>query len=122
MSVTPAGGEHLPLAKLLRLVGLGVRGRRAVIGVQQVRQAAQRGKLHLAIAASDASHNSMDKALPLLRARNVRVVLGPSSAELGSAVGREKTAMVGIIDAGLAKGIRALELSAPPDDREEGAG
>ena len=95
-------------AKILRLIGLGVRGRGAVIGVEQVRQAAQRGKLHLAIAAGDASGNSMDKVLPLLRARNVKVVTLRSAQELGSAVGREKTAVVGITDRRLADGIRAL--------------
>jgi len=35
--------------KVLGLVGLGIRGRRAVVGVQQVRDAARRGKLKLAL-------------------------------------------------------------------------
>lgn len=109
-------------AKLLRLVGLGVRGRGAVVGVEQVREAVRRGKLHLAIAAADASSNSKDKVLPLLRARGARVIEVPSAAELGAAVGREKTAIVGIVDVRLADGIRALGSSAPADDRamEEG--
>ena len=47
--------------KLLGLIGLGVRGRGAVVGVQRVRDAAKRGKLHLAIAAPDASNNSLAK-------------------------------------------------------------
>ena len=58
--------------KVLGLVGLGIRGRRAVVGVQQVRDAARRGKLKLALVAGDASKNSMDKVVPLLTARGWR--------------------------------------------------
>ncbi|HEX9248844.1 MAG TPA: hypothetical protein VF856_05060, partial [Gemmatimonadaceae bacterium] len=57
--------------KLLGLIGLGVRGRGAIIGVERVRDAARRGKLFLAIAAPDASSNSLDKVLPLLQARGI---------------------------------------------------
>lgn len=117
-----AGGSDAVGAKLLRLVGLGVRGRGAIVGVEQVREAARRGKLHLAIAASDASGNSMDKVAPLLRARGIAMITGPSAVRLGAAVGREKTAMVGIVDSRLAAGIRALGESAPPGDRKEDAG
>ncbi len=94
--------------KLLRLVGLGVRGRLAVVGVQQVRDAVTRGKLVLAVIAPDASHNSLDKVVPLLTARRIRVIEGASSAELGAAVGREATAVVGITDSQLARGIQAI--------------
>ena len=108
--------------KLLGLIGLGVRGRGAIVGVQQVREAAKRGKLHLAIAAPDASDNSLNKVLPLLRARGVPIVEGPSGAELGGAAGRETTAVIGIVDRGLAKGIRALSLTLLPDGRKEELG
>jgi ribosomal protein L7Ae-like RNA K-turn-binding protein len=104
---------------LLGLIGLGVRGRGAIVGVQQVREAAKRGKLQLAIAAPDASVNSLDKVLPLLRARGILVLAGPSAAELGSAAGRETTAVIGIVDRGLAKGIRALSSTPMPDGRKE---
>jgi ribosomal protein L7Ae-like RNA K-turn-binding protein len=63
-----------------------------VVGVEQVRAAATSGKLKLAIVAPDASRHSLDKVLPLLAARRVYVVQGPSAAELGAAVGREATA------------------------------
>jgi len=98
--------------RLLGLLGLGARGRGAVIGVEQVREAAKRGKLLLAIAAPDASSNSLDKVLPLLKAREIPVFSAPSARELGNAVGRDSTTVVGIVDRGLAKGIRALSLSA----------
>ncbi|MEO8911195.1 MAG: ribosomal L7Ae/L30e/S12e/Gadd45 family protein [Gemmatimonadaceae bacterium] len=105
--------------KVLGLVGLGVRGRGAIVGVQQVREAAKRGKLLLAIAAPDASSNSLDKVLPLLRARGILVLAGPSAAELGSAAGRETTVVIGIVDRGLANGIRALSSTPMPDGRKE---
>ena len=108
--------------KLLGLIGLGVRGRGAIVGVQQVREAARRGKLHLAIAAPDASTNSLNKVLPLLRARGVPVLEGPGAAELGSAAGRETTTVIGIVDRGLAKGIQALSLTLLPDGRKEELG
>lgn len=115
-------GEKQAAVKLLRLVGLGVRGRGAIVGVEQVREAARRGKLHLAVAASDAARNSIEKVAPLLKARGIAIMTGPSAAELGAAVGREKAAVVGIVDSRLAAGIRALRESAPPGDREEDAG
>ncbi|MFL5605744.1 MAG: L7Ae/L30e/S12e/Gadd45 family ribosomal protein [Gemmatimonadaceae bacterium] len=94
--------------RLLRLVGLGVRGRGAVIGVEQVREGAKKNKVAYAIVAMDASRHSLDKVIPLLNARRVRFIEVPSAAELGGAVGRETTAVVGIVDRQLAKGIREL--------------
>ena len=111
--------EPAQTRKLLGLIGLGVRGRGAIVGVQGVRDAAKRGKLQLAIAAPDASINSLNKVLPLLRARGITVLEGPSAAELGSAAGRESTAVIGIVDRGLAKGIRALGSTPMLDGRKE---
>ena len=99
--------------RMLRMVGLGVRSRGAVVGVEQVRDAAKRGKLALAVVASDASQHSLSKVIPLLVARRVRVVHAPSASELGRAVGRDQAAAVGIVDRQLAQGIRELMDSAP---------
>lgn len=92
--------------KVLGLVGLGIRGRRAVVGVQQVRDAARRGKLKLALVAGDASKNSIDKVVPLLTAREVAMIGGFTAGELGGACGREAVSVIGVLDAGLAKGMR----------------
>lgn len=100
-------------AKLLRLLGVGMNGRLVVVGVQMVRDAAQRGKLQLAVIAPDASSNSLDKVVPMLRAKRIRMIEAPSAAELGAAVGRESTAAVGVVDPQLARGVRALVESAP---------
>ena len=98
--------------KVLGLAGLGVRGRLAVIGVERVREAAQKRTLKLAIVARDASKNSLDKIVPLLEAKRVRILDGISAADLGAAVGRDATAVIGIVDAQLAKGIRGVVDSA----------
>ena len=50
------------------------------------------------------------------------VVAGPPAVELGSAAGRETTAVIGIVDKGLAKGIRALSLEPLVAVREEDVG
>lgn len=95
-------------SRLFRLLGLGVRGRGAVVGVQQVREAARKNKVHLAVVAQDASSNSLEKIVPLLNARRVRFIEVPSAAELGAAVGRDHTAVVGIVDRELAAGARRV--------------
>jgi ribosomal protein L7Ae-like RNA K-turn-binding protein len=100
--------------KVLGLVGLGARGRLVVIGVEQVRLAAQKGTVQLAIVAQDVSRHSLEKVVPVLRARRVEVVEWPSAAELGGAVGRETTAAIGIVDQALAHGIRGAVAGAPP--------
>lgn len=115
--------------KLLGLVGLGVRARNAVVGVDRVRDAARRNKLRIAIVAPDASRHSLDKVLPLLRARRVPVIEGPTAAALGAAVGKETAAAVGITDSDLAAGVRRLvgltgraeRKSGPPRARQEGS-
>ncbi|HEY9449990.1 MAG TPA: ribosomal L7Ae/L30e/S12e/Gadd45 family protein [Gemmatimonadaceae bacterium] len=106
--------------KLLGLLGLGLRARTAVVGVEQVRSAAKKGRLRLAVVAPDASQNSLDKVLPLLRAKRVRVIEGPSASVLGAAVGRNATAAVGIVDHDLARGIRAIADQGPAGAQQEG--
>jgi ribosomal protein L7Ae-like RNA K-turn-binding protein len=99
--------------KVAGLLGLGARGRLVVVGVERVREAAKRGKVFVAIVAPDVSRQSKDKMLPLLTARQIEIVEGPSASALGAAVGRESTAVVGIVDRDLARGIRAAWTPAP---------
>ncbi len=95
-------------ARLLRLIGLGVRSRGVIVGVEQVREAVKKNKVAYAVVAVNASQHSLDKVVPLLNARRVRFVEVPSAAELGGVAGRETTAVVGVVDRQLAKGIREL--------------
>ena len=93
------------LPRVLRLLGLGVRSRGAVVGVNQVRDATKQDKVFLAVIAADASVNSLDKIVPLLTARRVSFIEVPSAHQLGAAVGRDQTAVVGVVDRQLAAGI-----------------
>ena len=112
--------EDITRRKLASLLGLGMRGRLVVVGVENVRAAAQRNKLFYAVVAPDASRNSLEKVVPLLNARRVRFVEVEGASELGAAVGKTSTAVVGIVDETLARGIRELVEgpSAPRIERE----
>jgi ribosomal protein L7Ae-like RNA K-turn-binding protein len=105
--------------RMLRLLGLGVRSRGVVVGVSQVREAAKRDKVFFAVVATDVSSNSLDKVVPLLNGRRVKFVEVPSAAELGAAVGRVETAVVGIVDQQLAAGVSALVTSGSSGATEE---
>lgn len=107
--------------KVLGLVGLGLRGRLAVVGVQQVRDAAKRGSLKVALVAGDASQNSLDKVTNLLKARSVPVIGEFSASELGAVAGRDAVAVVGVTNAGLAKGIMTA-IPAAGNESEESVG
>ncbi len=100
--------------KVLGLVGLGARGRLVVIGAEQVRLAVQKGNVQLAIVAQDVSRHSLEKVVPVLKARRIEMMEWPSAAELGGAVGRETTAAIGIVDQALAHGIRGAVAGALP--------
>ena len=93
---------------MLALLGLGIRGRLAVVGVERVREAAHGGSLRFAVIARDASANSREKVERLLVAKSVPVAMVASAAVLGQVAGREATTVIGVVDAELAKGIRAL--------------
>ena len=107
--------DRVTTQRLLGLVGLGMRARGVVVGVERVRDAAKKEKLAFAIVAPDASRNSVEKVVPLLRARRINFVEGPTAAELGAAVGKEQTAIVGVIDRQLARGMRELLRSSLRD-------
>jgi ribosomal protein L7Ae-like RNA K-turn-binding protein len=99
--------------KVAGLLGLGVRSRGAVVGVDRVRDAAKRGRLYFAVVAPDASRNSLDKVVPLLSARRIRYVEGPGASVLGAVAGRDATAVIGVVDPQLARGIRKIVESGP---------
>jgi ribosomal protein L7Ae-like RNA K-turn-binding protein len=109
VSVTDAPAGAVPEVvrrKVLGLVGLGVRGRLAVVGAEQVREATRKGTVSLALVAQDVSRHTLDKVVPILRAKQVLILEWPSAAELGAVVGRDSTAAIGVVDNALARGIR----------------
>jgi ribosomal protein L7Ae-like RNA K-turn-binding protein len=106
--------------RMMRLLGLGVRSRGVIVGVQMVKEAAKANKIIFAVVASNASSNSLDKIVPLLNARRVRFIEVPSATELGVSVGRDQTAVVGITDRQLASGVRELVEKADASSRSVG--
>ena len=75
-----------------------------------MRGEAKKGTLKLAIVAHDVSRHSRDKVIPLLKAKGIDIIEVLSADELGAACGRDQTAALGITDAGLARGVRAIGL------------
>jgi ribosomal protein L7Ae-like RNA K-turn-binding protein len=115
----PHRDDAVPVDRILRLLGLGIRGRGAVIGVERVKESARTGTLAFAVVASDASQNSLDKLLPLLRARRINFIEVPSAAALGAVAGRDQAVAIGVLDRDLARGIRALtRLGSDPAPEE----
>ena len=100
--------------RVRRLIGLGLRARTVIVGVQQARVSAQKHEVVLAIVADDASENSRAKIVPMLKAKRIDLVGGVTAAQLGAAVGREATTVVAVMDAALARGMREAIASTAP--------
>ena len=97
--------------KLIRLLGLGLRAGRVVVGVTGVRAQLQRDGLSCVVLAADASARTREKVERLARARGVSVLAGPAALDLGSGLGRRPVQAVGVADAGLARGLLRLGRS-----------
>ncbi|HEY6947555.1 MAG TPA: ribosomal L7Ae/L30e/S12e/Gadd45 family protein [Gemmatimonadales bacterium] len=93
------------MSGLLGLLGLGLRGRRVVVGVDPVRAELQGGKIRCVVLASDASPRAVEKVVRLAEGRGVPVVPGPAAAEIGGRLGRPPVMVVGVRARGLADGI-----------------
>jgi len=96
-------------ARIVALLGLGLRAGRVVIGVAGVRARLQRNALRCVVLAGDASARTRDKVERLARVRGVPIVRGPDAWQLGAGLGRAPVQAVGVEDAGLALGLAALE-------------
>jgi ribosomal protein L7Ae-like RNA K-turn-binding protein len=94
--------------RVLGLLGLGVRGRLALVGVDRVREAVKRGLVRVAVVAADASAHSRQKVDGLLAGRRVPTLEVGTAAALGQVAGKEATAVIGVVDDKLAQGILAI--------------
>ena len=90
----------------LRLLGLAARAGALVYGTQMVRAAVRAGDVVYVVIAADASENSREKLLPLLRARDVAHTVAFDRDRLGGAVGKGPLGAVGVRVASLADRIR----------------
>lgn len=102
-----------PGDRVLGLIGLGLRARRVVTGVDATRALLQRRQARVVVLAADASARAVAKVVALARATGVPVVAGPSAVTLGARIGRPPVMVVGVRDHDLARGI--LAAVAPPD-------
>ena len=93
------------MSGLLGLVGLGVKGRRVVVGVEAVRKELQAGKCWCVVVAEDASPRAVEKVARLAAAKGVPLVNGPSAAAIGAQLGKPPVMAVGVRDRALADGI-----------------
>ena len=93
--------------RVTRLLGLGLRAGRVVIGVAGVRAGLQRGKLACVVVAADAGARTHDKVTRLAQAKGVPLVTGPDAAQLGQKLGRPPVQAVGVQDPALARGLIA---------------
>jgi len=94
-----------------RLLGLGLRARRVVVGVAGVRaRLARKGRGGLAcvVVAADASARTRDKVERLAAALGVPVLRGPDAERLGAGLGRTAVQAVGVRDHALARGLAAV--------------
>ena len=103
--------------KVLGLLGLGVRGRLALVGVDRVREAVKGGKVRVAVVARDASANARQKVDGLLAGRRVPTLEVDSAEELGRIAGKQSAAIVGVTDGKLAAGL--LAIARPADAGRE---
>jgi ribosomal protein L7Ae-like RNA K-turn-binding protein len=94
-------------ARIVRLLGLGVRAGNVVIGVAGVRAGLQRGKLACVVLAEDAGQRTMEKVTRLAKAKGIPVLRGPAASELGAGLGRPSVQAVGVSDAALVRGLMA---------------
>jgi len=93
--------------RVTRLLGLGLRAGRVVVGVAGVRAGLQRGKLACVVLAADSGQRTHEKVGRLAQAKGVPLVTGPDAAQLGKGLGRPPVQAVGVEDPALARGLLA---------------
>ena len=94
-----------PGEALLRLLGLGYRARKVVIGVDQVRAGLQADQFACLVVASDVTKRAQEKVVRLAVARGVLLLAGPSAEAIGARLGRPGVMVAGVLDRAFAKGL-----------------
>ena len=95
--------------RVTRLLGLGLRAGRVVVGVAGVRSGLQRGEFACVVVASDATERTYEKVTRLAKGKGVPLITGPHAAELGAKLGRPPVQAVGVEDPALARGLLSEE-------------
>lgn len=95
-------------AKILQLLGLAQRAGRIVSGEELVLDTVRSNKCKLVILAIDGSDNTKKKFYDKCDSYGVKLIELADRYKLGSAIGKEKRVVIGIIDQGFAKKVQEL--------------
>lgn len=106
-----------PKERLLGMLGLCIRARRAVCGTQNVCEALKAGKVRLVVSASDNSASTDKRLCDRASYYGVKLIkLNLTSEEIGGATGRSLVAAMGITDESMAS---AVEMKARDTSAQE---
>lgn len=106
---------NLPKEKLLGMLGLCIRARRAVCGTVNVCEALKAGKARLVVTASDNSAATEKRLFDRASFYGVKIIkTNLTSAEIGAATGKSLVAAMAISDEQMARAVekKAEEASA----------
>ena len=99
---------NTPKERLLGMLGLCIRARRAVCGTVNVCEALKAGKVKLVVAASDNSAATDKRLSDRAAFYNVKLIKTDlTSAEIGAAVGKSLVAAMAITDASMASAVES---------------
>ncbi|MFC5401980.1 L7Ae/L30e/S12e/Gadd45 family ribosomal protein [Cohnella soli] len=91
-----------PANKALSRLGLAMRAGKLISGEEIVLKAVRSGEAKLVLLAADASDNTTKKVKDKCNSYGVRLLIGHSRFELGSAVGKPERVLFAVTDRGFA--------------------
>ena len=117
--------EALRVAADRRIIGLiraATGAKKLAIGSTAVAEAIERGRAALLVVARDARAAAESREVQVQVAKGLVIAWG-TKTELGAATHREETAILGVLDAGLARALKqAILLTQVPDGQRQNAG
>ncbi len=92
--------------KVYSFLGLAQRAGKLVSGEQAVESEVRKGRVIFMIIASNASKNTRTKFMSLAHNYNIKCQIYGNKEELGTAIGKSRRAVIGIVDRNFANMIR----------------
>lgn len=93
--------------KFLALLGMAQAAGRLISGDMACADALERGRVHLLVIAADAADRTQRHFTSMASQVNVPIVVIATKAELGRAIGKPDRAVIGVVDAGFARSLKA---------------
>jgi len=91
---------------VLFLLGISKKAGKLIAGQESVERAANAKKISLIIVSNDTSKNTKEKMKNLSNKTNIPILFWSQADELGKAIGKELSKVIGITDEGFAKEIQ----------------